>query len=87
MTDGAGEKNTTAEQFLLWLKDDKILERFSYNGLRAQFGGLMTGGGFALGPGRRTLCRAKERWKYASAWIFPHHAKNQKLPPLRGHES
>ncbi len=48
----APEKNTTAEQFLLRLKEDRILERFSYgyNGLRAKLGGVMTGGGFALGP-------------------------------------
>jgi outer membrane protein assembly factor BamA len=48
----APEKNTTAEQFLVRFKDDKILERISYgyNGLRAKVGGLVTGGGFALGP-------------------------------------
>jgi outer membrane protein assembly factor BamA len=48
----APEKNTSAEQFLLRVKDEKILERISYgyNGLRAKLGGLVTGGGFALGP-------------------------------------
>ncbi|MCI0420575.1 MAG: hypothetical protein L0312_15345, partial [Acidobacteria bacterium] len=48
----APEKNTTAEQFLLRLEDDKILERiiYGYNGLRAKLGRLMTGGGFAIGP-------------------------------------
>jgi len=39
----APEKNTATEQFLLRLKDGKILERinYGYNGLRAKLGGVL----------------------------------------------
>lgn len=46
------EKNSAAEDFLRKLKEEKILERvnYGYNGLGAKVGGLITGGGFAIGP-------------------------------------
>ena len=48
----APEKTTGAEEVLRRFKDDKILERvnYGYNGLSVRLGGLVTGGGFALGP-------------------------------------
>ena len=41
------------EHLLLQVKEKKLLERLTagYNGLRAQFGTMATGSGFALGPG------------------------------------
>lgn len=46
------EVNTGAEEFLRQFKDRKYMERFAagYNGLRVKLGGLVTGGGFGLGP-------------------------------------
>lgn len=46
------EANTSAEEFLRLFKDRKYAERFAagYNGLRVKLGGLVTGGGFAVGP-------------------------------------
>ncbi|MBI1895614.1 MAG: hypothetical protein HYS04_03615 [Acidobacteria bacterium] len=48
----APEKATRVEDLLRRLKDEKILERinYGYNGLSAKVGGMVTGGGFALGP-------------------------------------
>lgn len=48
----APEMNSSAENFLRRLKDDKVLERinYGYNGLGAKLGGLVTGSGFAGGP-------------------------------------
>src|SRR5687768_16782655 len=48
----APEKTSGIEEFLRRLKDDRILERvnYGYNGLSARVGGLVTGGGFAVGP-------------------------------------
>ncbi|MBM3767483.1 MAG: hypothetical protein FJW32_18990, partial [Acidobacteria bacterium] len=46
------EVNKGAEEFLRSFKDRKYAERFAagYNGLRVKLGGLVTGGGFAVGP-------------------------------------
>lgn len=40
------------ERFLRWLNEEKVLARISagYNGLRVKPGGMVTGGGFAVGP-------------------------------------
>jgi outer membrane protein assembly factor BamA len=40
------------EAFLRWLNDDKVLARVGagFNGLRAKLGGMVTGGGFGIGP-------------------------------------
>ena len=48
----APETITSTERLLLRLKTDRIIERINYgfNGLRAKVGGLVTGGGFAVGP-------------------------------------
>ncbi|MBI3279715.1 MAG: hypothetical protein HYZ57_07745, partial [Acidobacteria bacterium] len=48
----APEKATRVEELLRRLKDEKILERinYGYNGLSAKVGGMVSGGGFALGP-------------------------------------
>jgi outer membrane protein assembly factor BamA len=46
------ETASRVEEFLRRIKDDKILERinYGYNGLGVRLGGLVTGGGFAVGP-------------------------------------
>ena len=46
------EVNSRLEQRLLFVKEQKILERISagVGGLRLKLGGVATGGGFALGP-------------------------------------
>lgn len=48
----APERSTSAEELFRRVKDDKILERinYGYNGFGAKVGGLVTGGGFAVGP-------------------------------------
>jgi len=40
------------EAFLRWFNDEKIMARIGagFNGLRAKFGGMVTGGGFGIGP-------------------------------------
>ena len=46
------ETNSGAENFLRWVKDERMLQRlnYGYNGLGLKLGGLVTGGGFAFGP-------------------------------------
>ncbi|MCW5979180.1 MAG: BamA/TamA family outer membrane protein [Bryobacteraceae bacterium] len=62
------------EQRLLWLKDEKILERLSAGvyGLRLKLGGMATGEGFALGPEylRRDLLRGEMILRGASQASF-----------------
>jgi outer membrane protein assembly factor BamA len=50
--DLAPEKVSRVEEFLRRVRDDKFLERlnYGYNGLSASIGGLVSGGGFAVGP-------------------------------------
>jgi hypothetical protein len=46
------ETASQTEQRLVWVKENRILERLTYGigGLRVRLGGLVTGSGFALGP-------------------------------------
>ena len=46
------ETNSRLEQRLLWVKEMRVLERFTggVGGLRLKLGGLAAGGGFAIGP-------------------------------------
>jgi outer membrane protein assembly factor BamA len=46
------EKNSRAEDLLRRLKDERILQRtnYGYRGFGLKMGGLVTGGGFAIGP-------------------------------------
>jgi outer membrane protein assembly factor BamA len=46
------EKTTRLESLLRRIKDEKLLERanYGYNGVGLKVGGLVTGGGFAIGP-------------------------------------
>jgi outer membrane protein assembly factor BamA len=46
------ETNSGAEQWLLFVRENKVLERISagIGGLRLKLGNVATGGGFALGP-------------------------------------
>jgi outer membrane protein assembly factor BamA len=46
------EEVTPAERVLREIKNQRILERISegYNGLRVKLGGMVTGGGFGIGP-------------------------------------
>lgn len=48
----APDEVSGAERLLRRIKDEKVLERFSegYNGLRVKLGGMVTGGGFGIGP-------------------------------------
>jgi outer membrane protein assembly factor BamA len=48
----APEKATRVEVFLRRIKDEKLLQRanYGYNGVGVKVGGMVTGGGFALGP-------------------------------------
>ncbi len=87
----APEKNTSAEQFLLHLKDDKILERinYGYNGLRAKVGGLVTGGGFAIGPEyfREDLAKGLVVFRTSAQISFKNYQKAEvqlTLPKLLG---
>jgi len=87
----APEKNTATEQFLLRLKDGKILERinYGYNGLRAKLGGLVTGGGFAAGPEyfREDLARGSVLVRASAQISFKNYQKYETqftLPKLLG---
>jgi outer membrane protein assembly factor BamA len=68
------EQTSKAEEFLRRFKDQKYLERFAagYNGLRVKLGGLVTGGGFALGPEylREDLFRGNIRFRSAAQISF-----------------
>lgn len=52
LTDLHPESTSGVESFLRRVRDDKLLEKvnYGYNGLGAKVGGLVTGGGFAIGP-------------------------------------
>ena len=87
----APEKNTGTEQFLLRLKDGKILERinYGYNGLRAKIGGMVTGGGFAIGPEyfREDLARGSVVVRTGAQISFKNYQKGEAqltLPKLLG---
>lgn len=46
------ETNSRLEQRLIWIKESRVLERFTggIGGLRLKLGGMAAGGGFAIGP-------------------------------------
>lgn len=52
VTELAPDVQTGPERFLLWFRDNRVMERFNagFNGLRVKLGGMVTGGGFGFGP-------------------------------------
>jgi len=64
------EKLSKLEERLLWIKDNKIPERFSAGvyGFRVKFGGMATGEGFGFGPEYARTDLARGRIQIRGAW-------------------
>ncbi|MEJ2108986.1 MAG: hypothetical protein P8Z37_03550 [Acidobacteriota bacterium] len=73
------DRVSDTEAFLLYIKDQKILERVSagLSGFRLKLGGLVTGSGFALGPEylRRDLARGKITLRISAQSSFKKYQK------------